>query len=100
MIQGLSYALYEERRLDGLFGRVLTSNLMNYRIGGLGDAPPIDCHFVDEPLEGIAGGGVGLGELCTVGVAGSVGNAVAHATGWRPTQLPMSPERVLAGVRS
>jgi xanthine dehydrogenase YagR molybdenum-binding subunit len=100
IIQGLSYALYEERKLDAAFGRVISSNLMNYRIAGLGDTPPIDVHFIDEPLEGIAGGGVGLGELCTVGVAGSVGNAIAHATGWRPTQLPIRPDRVLAGVHS
>ncbi len=98
IVQGLSHALYEERRLDGIFGRVITSNLMDYRIAGLGDAPPIDVHFLDEPLEGVAGGGVGLGELCTVGVAGSVGNAVAHATGWRPRQIPIRPDRVVAGL--
>lgn len=100
IVQGLSYALYEERRRDNMFGRVLSNNLMNYRIAGIGDAPPIEVHFADEPLEGIAGGGVGLGELCTVGAAASVGNAVAQATGWRPTQIPIRPDRVLAGVNS
>ncbi len=100
IVQGLSYALYEERLRDNMFGRVISSNLMNYRIAGLGDAPPIEVHFADDPLDGIAGGGVGLGELCTVGAAASIGNAVAHATGWRPTRIPIRPDRVLEGAGS
>ena len=43
-------------------------------------------------------GAVGLGELSTLAVAASVGNAVFNATGWRPYELPIRPDRLLAGV--
>ena len=46
------------------------------------------------------GGGVGLGELCTVGTAAAIANAVAHATGWRPRDLPLRPDRVLAALEA
>ena len=41
----LSYALLEDRRLDPDSGRLLSRNLEDYRIAGLGDAPEIDIHF-------------------------------------------------------
>ena len=44
------------------------------------------------------GGGVGLGELSTVSVAASIGNAVHNATGWRPYDLPIRPDRLLEGI--
>jgi xanthine dehydrogenase YagR molybdenum-binding subunit len=100
VIQGLGYALHEERRLDRLTGQLLTGSMDDYRIPGLADVPPIEVHFDDRALDEVTGGGVGLGELCTVGVAASVGNAVHHATGWRPRALPIRLDRVLQGVTS
>jgi len=98
-IQGVGYALYEERRLDPRSGRTLTQSLDDHRVCGIGDAPDVDVHFVPGDFENIAGGAVGLGELATIAVAASVGNAVFDATGWRPTDLPLRPERVLEALR-
>ena len=100
LIQGLSYALYEERRLDPRTGALLTRGLEDYRIAGLGDIPDMVVHFDEEGFENSPSGGVGLSELVTVGVAAAVGNAVHHATGWRPLELPIRPDRVVAGVRA
>lgn len=99
-IQGVSYALYEERRLDPVTGRTLTQSLDDHRLCGLADAPPIDVHFVPGEFASIAGGGVGLGEISTIAVAASIGNAVYDATGWRPTELPLRIERVLSALRA
>ena len=44
------------------------------------------------------GGGVGIGEITTIGVSAAVGNAVAYATGWQPTELPLRPDRVLRAI--
>ena len=99
-VQGVSYALYEERRLDPVTGRTLTQSLDDHRLCGLADAPEVNVHFVSGDFESMAGGGVGLGELTTLAVAASIGNAVFDATGWRPTELPLRIERVLPALRA
>jgi len=99
VIQGLGYALYEAKEYDRATGHNLTANLEEYKIPGLGDTPPIDVHFLEEGYEEIRGGGMGMAELVTVGVAASVGNAVFHATGWRPRNTPILPHDVLAGIQ-
>jgi xanthine dehydrogenase YagR molybdenum-binding subunit len=99
VVQGVSYALYEDRRLDPATGRALTHDLETYRIAGLGDAPEMEVHFDEEGFEGVLGEGVGISEVATVAVAASVGNAVFHALGWRPTRLPLHPS-LLAEVRA
>jgi xanthine dehydrogenase YagR molybdenum-binding subunit len=100
IVQGIGYALYEQRHVDPLTGRVLTTNLEDYRIPGIGDTPEITIHFHSEGWEHVNGGGVGLGEISTIGVAASIGNAVYNATGWRPYDLPIRPDRLLSGMES
>jgi xanthine dehydrogenase YagR molybdenum-binding subunit len=97
-IQGLGYALYEERVLDPTGGATLSASLDHYHLPGIGDMPAIAVHFVPGGFDYVLGRGVGLGEITTIGIGAAVGNAVAHATGWRPTDLPLRPERVLAGL--
>ncbi|MGW2564519.1 molybdopterin-dependent oxidoreductase [Streptomyces sp. NPDC001514] len=99
IIQGIGYALYEERVTDTLTGVVLSDNLEDYRIPGIGDIPEIEIHFHEEGFEHVDGGGVGLGEVSTMPVAASIGNAVHAATGWRPHHLPIRPDRLLEGLR-
>lgn len=99
-VQGVSYALYEERRLDPVTGRTLTQSLDDHRLCGIADAPEVEVHFVPGDFDAIAGGGVGLGELSTLAVAASIGNAVFDATGWRPTDLPLRIERVQGALRA
>ncbi len=99
MVQGLGYALYEERRLDPTTGCLLTRGLEDYRLPGIGDIPPCEVVFDEKGFEHVLGGGVGLGEISKAGVAASIANAVAWATGWRPTHLPIRPDRVLTGLR-
>ena len=100
IIQGISYALYEERRLDPKHGYLLSAGLEDYRIMGIGDLGDIHVHFEESGYEKIRGRAVGLGELVTLAPAAAIGNAVFDATGWRPHELPLRPDRVLQGVRS
>lgn len=99
VIQGIGLALYEQQVIDPHTGLTLTSNLEDYRIPQLGDTPEITVHFHTDGWDHVPGGGVGLGEVATVSPAASVGNAIFHATGWRPTHLPIRPDRVLEGLR-
>ncbi|MFG2874138.1 molybdopterin-dependent oxidoreductase [Streptomyces sp. NPDC048337] len=99
VVQGIGYALYEERRTDPATGRVLTENLEDYRIPGIGDTPEITVHFHQEGFEHVPGGGVGLGEVATLPTAAALANAVHDATGWRPYDMPIRPDRLLEGLR-
>jgi xanthine dehydrogenase YagR molybdenum-binding subunit len=99
VVQGVSYALYEDRRLDPGTGRTLTSDLETYRIAGLGDAPEMEVHFDEQGFAGVLDHGIGLSEVATVAVAASLGNALYHATGRRPTRLPLRPD-LLTEVRA
>ncbi len=98
VVQGIGYALYEQRRVDPVTGVVLSDNLEDYRIPGIGDTPETVVHFHEDGWDHVQGGGVGIGEVATIGVAASVGNAVYNATGWRPRDLPIRPDRVLEGL--
>ncbi|MDF5757562.1 molybdopterin-dependent oxidoreductase [Spongiactinospora sp. TRM90649] len=98
IVQGIGYALFEERLVDPDTGVILTSNLEDYRIPGIGDTPEIVVHFEEEGWDHVNGRGIGLGEVSTIGVAASVGNAVHNATGWRPRDLPIRPDRLLEGL--
>ena len=99
VIQGLGYALYEQKQYDLKTGHTLSANLNDYRIPGIGDTPEIHVHFDEAGYEDVRGQGIGLAELATIGVAASVGNAVHHATGWRPTKTPITPQAVVAGIK-
>ena len=97
-IQGIGYALYEERVIDPVTGAPLTVSLDDYRLAGIGDVPDMQVEFLDGGFEYVDGGGVGIGEITTIGVSAAVGNAVAYATGWQPTDLPLRPDRVLQAL--
>ncbi|MEM7132959.1 MAG: molybdopterin-dependent oxidoreductase [Chloroflexota bacterium] len=99
VIQGLGYALYEQKQHDLATGNVLSANLNDYRIPGIGDVPEIHVHYDEEGYDDVRGGGIGLAELATVGVSASVGNAVHHATGWRPTHTPITPHDIVTGMK-
>ncbi|GHO59994.1 molybdopterin-dependent oxidoreductase [Ktedonobacter robiniae] len=95
IIQGIGYALFEERQQDRQTGRVMTTSFDAYHLPGIAETPVMDIFFYEGGFEYVRGGAVGLAEISTVAVAASIGNAVAHATGWRPRELPLRPDRVL-----
>jgi hypothetical protein len=64
---------------------VLTAGLEDYLIPGIGEIPEIDIHSMEDGFEHVPG--VGLGELSTIAVSASIGNAIHKATGWRAHEL-------------
>jgi xanthine dehydrogenase YagR molybdenum-binding subunit len=98
VIQGVGYALYEQRAVDPGTGLVLSAGLEDYRIPGIADVPEIELHFEPGGFEHVPGQGVGLGEVATLPVAAAVANAVHDATGVRQYELPIRPDRLLAGL--
>jgi CO/xanthine dehydrogenase Mo-binding subunit len=93
-VQGLGYALSEEMVWDG--GRLANPSFMDYKMPGILDAPPeIVPIILEDPEPTGPYGAKGVGEICLVGVAAAVANAVAAATGARLRRLPLTPETVL-----
>ncbi|MEZ4312618.1 MAG: molybdopterin-dependent oxidoreductase [Polyangiaceae bacterium] len=94
VIQSLGAALTEERHYDPRTGHLLSANLEDYRIPGIGDIPPIEVFFDESGFEKLKGGASGMSELAALPTAAALGNAVFNATGWRPHDIPLRPQRV------
>ncbi|MET0619333.1 MAG: xanthine dehydrogenase family protein molybdopterin-binding subunit [Thermoanaerobaculia bacterium] len=98
VIQGVSYALFEDRVLDPGSGRMLNPNVEEYKIAGALDCPEIET-IVLPVWEGVNNTqSTGIGEPATVPTAAAIANAVSHAIGAPITRLPITPEVVLAAV--
>jgi len=98
IIQGISYALYENRILDRATGRMVNPNVDQYKIAGALDVPDIEVIFLPV-WDGVNNThSVGIGEPATVPTAGAIANAVSHAIGARIRSLPITPESVLAAL--
>ncbi len=100
MIQGVSWALFENRILDRNVGTMVNPNLESYKILASQDmfeAVPI--------LTEVANGGnntsaAGIGEPPIVPTLAAIANAVFNATGARIRTLPLTPDPVLAALAS
>jgi CO/xanthine dehydrogenase Mo-binding subunit len=92
--QGLGYALSEEIMLQD--GYAQSSLFTNYLIPNSIDFPDVQVEIIESgegkgPLNAR-----GIGEPPVGPVATTIASAIHEAIGIRPTQLPMTPERVLA----
>ena len=92
---GLGQALFEEMVYDG--GQLQNGNLGDYMIASFKDLPDKIGVSVVEHLE--ANEIHGIGETSLPPVMPAIGNAVFRATGVRIQDLPLTPEKVLRGLR-
>lgn len=99
VIQGLSYALYENRVLDRNSGLMLNPNLEQYKIAGSRETPEIHVHVIDQYLALSSTDAGGIGEPAKIPTAAAIANAFYNATGVRIRELPMRPPAVLAALK-
>ncbi len=98
VIQGVSYALFEERRADRKTGKVLNANFEQYKIAGALDIPQIDVILMEDLRGRSSTDASGIGEPSTVPTSAAIANAVYNAIGVRVRELPITPARVLAAL--
>lgn len=98
VLQGISYALYENRILDRHTGLMVNPNLEQYKIVGARETPLIEAVIIEEYLGRNSTDAGGIGEPATIPTSAAVANAVYNATGVRMYELPMTPARVLAAL--
>ena len=99
VIQGLSYALYEERHLDAASGLQLNANIDQYKIAGAREMPRIEVHLLEQLTGQSSTDARGVAEPANVATAAALANAFFNATGKRIRTLPMTPANVLAALR-
>jgi xanthine dehydrogenase YagR molybdenum-binding subunit len=100
VMQGVSYALYEERHLDPGTGVQLNANIDQYKIVGARETPAIDVHLIEQLGRQSSTDARGVAEPANVATAPAVANAFHNATGKRIRTLPMTPANVLAALRA
>jgi len=93
IMMGLGYALSEGLRFEG--GRILDANFDSYNLPRFSWLPRIE--VVVLPNDGLDPQGGGEPGIINMGAV--IANAIFDATGARMTTLPMTAERVLAGIR-
>jgi CO/xanthine dehydrogenase Mo-binding subunit len=98
ILQGLGFALMEERVVDPTTGTIVNHGLEDYKVPTLADLPEIVCDFVDEPDPHLKVGLKGLGEPPIIPTPGAIGNAIGHALGVRVREAPYTPRRVLEAL--
>jgi xanthine dehydrogenase YagR molybdenum-binding subunit len=98
VIQGIGYALYEDRLLDPNTGIMVNPNLEQYKIVGAKETPAIEPVFIEEYWGKSSTDAAGIGEPSTVPTAAAIANAVFNATGVRIRRIPITPASVLAAL--
>ena len=96
-VQGMGFSLCEEVVWDG--PRIANPSLMDYKVPTILDVPTmVHPIIIEEPEPTGPFGAKGIGEIPICAVAPAIASAVAAMIGIRPTQLPLTPERVLRGM--
>jgi xanthine dehydrogenase YagR molybdenum-binding subunit len=100
VLQGVSFALYEERQLDPGTGVQLNANIDQYKIVGARETPAIEVHVIEQLGRQSSTDARGVAEPANVATAAAIANAFYNATGKRIRTLPMNPANVLAALRA
>jgi xanthine dehydrogenase molybdenum-binding subunit len=98
VVQGIGQALTEHLQVQD--GAVTTAHLGDYKLPTAMDIPELTTVLVETPAGPAPYAGKAVGELSNVAVPAAVANAVFDAVGVRLTELPVTAERVYAGLRA
>lgn len=95
---GIGYALYEEIRI-GRDGSILTNSFKNYHVLNAPDMPEVKSLLIEAGGDEGPFGAKSIGEIAMVPVAAAVVNAVNNALNTSLSELPLTPEKILAALK-
>jgi len=98
IIQGISYALYEDRVMDKETGNQMNANLDQYKIPFSFEIPKIEIELIEDYGARSSTDATGIGEPANIATAAAVANAIHNAIGVRITELPITPARILTAL--
>jgi xanthine dehydrogenase YagR molybdenum-binding subunit len=99
MTFGIGCALTEDLIHDQRTGKLVNRDLAEYHVPVNADVPQLEVHFLDErdihanPIHA-----KGIGELGICGAAPAIVNAVYNACGVRVRKMPITCDKLLAGL--
>ena len=99
MTFGIGTALTEDLIHDQRTGKLVNRDLAEYHVPVNADVPQLEVHFLDErdihanPIHA-----KGIGELGISGAAPAVVNAIYNACGVRVREMPITLDKLLAGL--
>ena len=96
LVMGVGTALFEEMEMEN--GKVKNPNFAEYKLPSALDAPEMIPIIVEEPHSQGPFGAKGLGEPALAPTAAAIANAIYAAVGVRIKDLPITPEKILAGL--
>lgn len=99
IVMGIGMALFEASEFDPRSGLPVNNNFAEYAVSVHADQPELDITLLDYPDLNLSEFGArGIGEIGVTGLAAAVANAVYHATGKRIRSLPITKEKLMAGL--
>jgi xanthine dehydrogenase molybdenum-binding subunit len=97
LVQGLGYATLEEVMTE--HGKVLTTNLGDYRIPCPRDLPALDTVLIEDPTGPGPFAAKQIGENGIIATAPAIANAVAAAVGVRLFDIPLTAEKIYRALK-
>ena len=95
--QAIGWTLYEHMQLEG--GRLMNGNFADYTMPTADALPMLQSGIVESSDPNGPHGAKGASETAILPGAPAIANAVFDAVGVRITDLPITPEKVLAALR-
>jgi CO/xanthine dehydrogenase Mo-binding subunit len=94
---GLGQALYEDLFTER--GLIMNPSFLEYKVPTALDMPEIQTTLVQVPDPGGPFGAKGMSEGCQIAPTPAIANAIYHAVGVRIKELPITPEKILEGIK-
>ncbi|MGN6369491.1 MAG: xanthine dehydrogenase family protein molybdopterin-binding subunit [Phycisphaerae bacterium] len=97
MIQSMGGALYEARVMDQDLGVMVneSSGFLDYKLPGTMEIPELHPVIDDGDTRNVV---IGIAEPANIPGIGAIANAVYNACGVRVRDLPITPDKILAGL--
>ena len=99
VIQGVSYALYENRVIDNGTGHMVNANVDQYKVPFSMEIPEIETIIVEEYSARSSTDAYGIGEPANIATAAAIANAVYNAIGVRIYEIPITPSSILNALK-
>jgi xanthine dehydrogenase YagR molybdenum-binding subunit len=96
MIQALGYALLEETVVDPQIGSMLNATMEEYKLPGSMEMPELIPLIDDGDSRNVV---IGMAEPAVIPGHSAIANAVYNACGVRINSLPITPDKILAGLK-
>lgn len=96
--QGIGYAITEEVKYDN--GKVLNPNFVDYKILTATEMPRPEIILLETIDQNGPFGAKGVAEPALVPTAPAISNAIYDAVGVQIRELPITPEKILNGLKS